>query len=63
MSIGRDREAELMYLWDNESEDPDSMEWRDELTEEEQLVEAWDTRYERGIARLAQDILNRSGEK
>lgn len=49
----------LDYLWDRENpDDPESMEWRDQLDAEEQaLVESWDRAYARGIGSLIEDIL------
>lgn len=49
----------LDYLWDREDpDDPESMEWRDELdAEETALVESWDRAYARGVRMLVEDML------
>lgn len=49
----------LDYLWDREDpDDPESMEWRDDLdAEETALVESWDQAYARGVGTLVEDIL------
>ncbi len=49
----------LDYLWDREDpDDPESMEWRDDLDAEElALVESWDRAYARGVGTLVEDIL------
>ena len=47
------------FCWDVEDgEDPESMEWRDELTEEEsRLVSEWDEGYAAGVCRMIEDGL------
>ena len=49
----------LDYLWDREDpDDPESMEWRDDLdAEETALVESWDRAYARGVRMLVEDVL------
>lgn len=50
------RIEELVYLWDNETNEVWTQEWRDQLTADEQaLVESWDYEFTNGIARLVQD--------
>jgi len=50
-----------MWLWENETNDEETQEWRDELNSEEQeLVDKWDNGFESGLARMAQDIIRRS---
>ena len=60
--VSEDRRMLLDYLWDREDpDDPESMEWRDDLdAEETALVESWDRAYARGVGTLAEDILGRS---
>ncbi len=54
--ITEDRIEELREMWEDERDD----DWRDDLTQEEyDLLDKWDTQYERKIARIAQDILDR----
>lgn len=57
--VSQDRRMLLDYLWDREDpDDPESMEWRDDLDAEElALVESWDRAYARGIGSLIEDIL------
>lgn len=48
------------YFWD-ESNDPETQEWREELTADEaSMVERWDLQTAKGFSRLATDILERS---
>lgn len=60
--VSEERIALLDFWWDVEDpDDPESMEWRDELTAEERaLVESWDNLYANGIQQLSKDILARS---
>lgn len=52
------REEELQRLFWAETDDPETQEWREELTAEEaELVEAWDDQMEIGMARLCREIL------
>lgn len=57
--VSEDRRMLLDYLWDREDpDDPESMEWRDELdAEETAMVESWDQAYARGVGMLVEDIL------
>ena len=57
--VSEERIALLDYLWDREDPyDPESWEWRDELTAEEAaLVASWDEAYVSNVGRLAEDIL------
>lgn len=57
--VSEDRRMLLDYLWDREDpDDPESMEWRDDLdAEETALVESWDRAYARGVGMLVEDIL------
>lgn len=52
------REAELQRLFWAETKDPETQEWREDLTAEEaELVAAWDDQAEIGIAILCREIL------
>ena len=43
---------EMLDCWNNETNEPDSMEWREDLTEyQRKLVEIWDEQYDLRIAR------------
>lgn len=57
--VSEARIAFLDYLWDREDpDDPESMEWRDELdAEETALVESWDASYANGVRKISEDIL------
>lgn len=57
--VSQDRRMLLDYLWDREDpDDPESMEWRDELDAEEMaLVESWDRIYAQGVRMLVEDML------
>lgn len=60
--VSEERIALLDYLWSEETEDPATMEWRDELdAEEAALVASWDEKYANGIRRLSEDILAAEG--
>ena len=60
--VSEERVAFLDYLWSEETEDPATMEWRDELNAEEAaLVASWDEKYANGIRRLSEDILAAEG--
>lgn len=57
--VSEDRRVLLDYLWDREDpDDPESMEWREDLDAEElALVESWDQAYAQGVGTLIEDIL------
>lgn len=57
--VSEERRALLDFWWDVEDPyDPESMEWREELTAEEAaLVASWDEAYARGIRMMSEDIL------
>lgn len=56
--VSKEREKELFSLWESETNDPETEEWREELTEAESaLVEAWDAKAEQGMSKLANDTL------
>ena len=58
--ISQERRDFLDYLWGEETSDPESWEWRDDLNAEETaLVESWDRAYARGVGTLAGDVLAR----
>jgi len=51
--MNEERIDELMRLWGNETGDPATEEWREELTSEEwALVERWDNNYAAAFAKL-----------
>ena len=57
--VSPERREYLDYLWGDETSDPESWEWRDELDEEERaLVESWDQLYAQSVADLSRDILS-----
>lgn len=56
--VSEERIAFLDYLWGEETSDPETWEWRDDLnTAERMLVESWDRAYAQAIGTLAEDIL------
>jgi len=60
--LTQERCEELMWLWENETNEEETQEWRDELNSEEQeLVDKWDNGFESGLARMVQDMTNLSG--
>lgn len=60
--VSEERIALLDYLWSEETEDPATMEWRDELNAEEAaLVASWDEKYCSAVGTLAMDILGLGG--
>ncbi|MBQ0038345.1 MAG: hypothetical protein KBS74_06720 [Clostridiales bacterium] len=51
-----ERKNELQWLWENETNDPETEEWRDELDADEMMfVEKLDEQYERGLGKLLND--------
>lgn len=51
--------AEMLDCWNNETNAPESMEWREDLTEyQRRLVGIWDKQYDLRIARMVRDTLN-----
>lgn len=60
LDVPVDREEEIEWLFWNETNDPETEEWRDELTADEAaMVEQWDERTARGFQALVQDNLSR----
>jgi len=60
LDVSSEREEELSWYFWNETNDPESEDWRDELTTDEAaMVEQWDLQTSAGFARLAQEILDR----
>ncbi len=58
--IAAERFKFLEWAWGEESEDPESQEWREELTkEEQQLVSSWDKSFNIGVRILCEQILKR----
>lgn len=62
--IGKDwneslvRIRELKEIWEHETNDPETEEWRDRLTPQEaKLVAAWDDGFDFGLARMAADTI------
>lgn len=62
-------EARMKELADNfyaETNDPETQEWRDELTPQEaEIIADWDNGYAVGVHKICQDImaLQREGER
>ena len=59
--VSEDRRDYLDYLWGEETSDPATWEWRDDLNAEElALVESWDALYANSVRKISEDILARS---
>lgn len=53
LNISPEREEELIWLWDNETEEPETQEWREDLTADEAVyVEQWEKQFAIGIRSL-----------
>lgn len=60
LDVLRDREEELAWFWGNETNDPETEAWRDELTADETaMVEQWDRQSTIGFQSIAKEILDR----
>ena len=58
-NISKNRYEFLSWAWGEESNDPETQEWREELTpEEEALIASWDKAYNIGVKSLCRQILN-----
>ena len=56
--VSEGRRDYLDYLWGEETSDPETWEWRDDLDAEElALVEAWDRIYAQATLKICQDML------
>jgi len=59
--LTQERCEELMWLWEHETSEEETQEWRDNLSDEEQeLVDSWEGKFCSGLARLFQDMMGRS---
>ncbi len=56
--LGAARVEELRHYWGNETEDEDTQEWREEITDvtEQLLIEKWDNCYNTGILKLCKEL-------
>lgn len=62
--ITEERKNELLWLWGEETNDPDTQEWREDLTpEEEAQVAEWDANAERGMGEMARRTLELEEQK
>lgn len=56
--VSEERRDYLDYLWGEETSDPETWEWRDDLDAEElALVESWDRIYDQATLKICQDML------
>lgn len=56
--VSEGRRDYLDYLWGEETSDPETWEWRDDLDAEElALVESWDRIYAQATLKICQDML------
>ncbi len=54
------RYEDLMWLWEHETNDEETQEWRDELdSEEQELVDRWDNGFSFGLSRMFHDLTRR----
>lgn len=59
LDVSEEREKELEWYANHETNDPEDQEWRDELTEDETaMVEQWDAQYAACVVELCQKILD-----
>ena len=57
-TVSRHRRQEIIENWNNETNDPETQEWRDDLTSvEKQFVAKLDDKYSGGVERIASDAL------
>lgn len=57
------REEDLQHWFWEETNDPETWDWREDLTPDEAaMVEQWDLRVDRGISKISQAILERSAD-
>ena len=57
--ITKERVSEMEEDFWNESNDEDTQEWRDDLTDEEiKVVDKWDRKYAQGTVKLCQHIID-----
>lgn len=56
--VSEERIAFLDHFWGEETDDPETWEWRDELDAEElALVESWDRLYAQATLKICEDML------
>ena len=57
--IGVARVEELRHYWSQETEDEDTQEWREDVTDvtEQLLIEEWDNSYNAGFLKLYEEML------
>ena len=59
LNVSQEREEELSWYFMHETDEPDTQEWREDLTGDETvMVEQWDEQFSRDFAELAQAILD-----
>lgn len=58
ITITNERYEQLLWLWGEETNDPDTQDWRDELLpNERKLVDSWDHSALLGVKAMCQRIL------
>lgn len=63
MEISKERYDYLLWVWGEETDDPETQEWREELTlQEARLVSGWDKAFNLGVKSLCQQILHHEVE-
>ena len=64
LDITAEREAELCYCFWEETNEPETQEWREDLTcDEAVMVEQWDEKFIKGYAAIAQKILTYESDR
>lgn len=64
LDISPEREEDLSWYFWNETNDPETEEWREDLTPDEAaMVEQWDARTAMGFQRLVQANLDRQQDE
>ena len=64
LDVPDSREEDMQHWFWEETNDPETMEWREDLTPDEKaMVEQWDNRTAQGFSKLAQAILEQQAKK
>ena len=64
LDVPDSREEDMQHWFWEETNDPETMEWREDLTPDEAaMVEQWDNRTAQGFSKLAQAILEQQAKK
>ena len=62
--ITKERREQLLWLFENETNEDETQKWRDELTDEEaDMVALWERVYWEGLARMYHDLVESRARK